>query len=102
MARFYGKSLFDDVLSKKNWEQGVLRVCIEACDCSEDPFGYRAVFFTGDDANSKEGGVANRFIVGASFLLQRKKNLMRSGYEAPMTEKAIALLEGKIGSLAMA
>lgn len=100
MTQFYRKEFFDGIFSQKNWEKEISHVCVEACDCSEDPLGYRAAFFV-DDAQRKalEEAAASEpaFTVGASFLVQRQENLVKSGYSAPMTEKAIALIERKLG-----
>jgi|AACY02.16.fsa_nt_gi hypothetical protein len=92
----YVKGLFDGLFSrgddsKNNFERDVLQVRVEACECSEDPLGYKAVFISG---GMSEG---NEFVVGASFLAQRRHNLVKKGYFVPMTNKAIALIEGKLG-----
>lgn len=92
MIEFY-KKYFSILNSQKNWEDEVLSVRVEACGCEEDPLGYRAVFVIDQEDVSK-----NTFAIGASLLPQREDNLRRSGYKAPMTHKAIALIENKIGS----
>ncbi|MAI62098.1 MAG: hypothetical protein CBB87_06350 [Micavibrio sp. TMED27] len=100
MIRFYGSALLDAYTPRRNWEENVVQVCVEACECSEDPLGYRAVFYIYDEELSAEEACRvfdNNFVVGASFLAKRQANLSRSGYSAPMTDKAISLIENKIG-----
>ena len=82
-------------LTGKNWESDVEQVCIEPCDVKQDPLGYCAVFYE----KKKEGvaGFAKSFVIGASFLAQREKSLERAGYQAPMTQKAIGMIERNIG-----
>lgn len=79
----------------KNWEDEVSSVRVEACRCEEDPLGYRAVFLFDGECAVPQGG--NSFVVGASFLEQRQRNLRKSGYKTPMTHRAIALIENKLG-----
>lgn len=38
------------------------------------------------------------FEIGASYLAQREHNLARAGYRAPMTHRAIHLIEQKVGA----
>lgn len=81
----------------KNWEQNIKQVSVEACDRKEDPLGYRAIFFTRDTA-SQHDVRDDRFVIGASYLAQREFNLSKAGYKAPMTSRAINLIEQKLGS----
>ena len=102
MTQFYRKEFFDGIFSKKNWEKEISHVCVEACDHVEDPLGYRAAFFITDGAQTSlevVTAMSPAFTVGASFLVKRQENLSRSGYEAPMTEKAINLIERKLGQV---
>ena len=92
MIEFY-KKYFSIMNSQKNWEDEISSVRVEACGCEEDPLGYRAVFVLNQEEAHK-----NTFAIGASLLPQREDNLRKSGYKAPMTHKAIALIESKIGS----
>jgi len=80
------------VFLQKNWESDIFDVEIESCGVSEDPLGFRAVFFLSDtEKNDKV-----TFRVGASALAQRARNLALAGYQAPMTQKAICLLEARL------
>ena len=95
MARFFSDDIFGRPLFSRNWEADIRHVKIEACDDGEDPLGYRAVFLL-----KKESARAKKtksFVVGASFLAQRSHNLIKAGYKAPMTERAIDQIESKIG-----
>jgi len=82
----------------KNWESDIEQVFVEPCDEQEDPLGYRAVFFL--DKTKREA--LKSFAVGASYLAKRRHNLSQAGYDAPMTHRAIDLVEEKIGSSLMA
>lgn len=75
-----------------NWESNIERIDVEQCEALDDPLGYRAVFHLERDEDHTKS-----FAVGASFLAQRAANLFKAGYQAPMTEKAIALIEGRLG-----
>ncbi len=97
MAYFFGKEILHRLFSQKNWEDNISRVCVEACDCSEDPLGYRAVYFMGGQQQDDSVSDSVSFVIGASFLLKREANLRLSGYKAPMTHKAISLIESKTG-----
>jgi len=74
----------------KNWEQDIHNVEIEVS--GDDPLGYKAVFFL-----SEETPKPISFSVGASTLVNRAKGLALAGYKAPMTQKAIALVESRLG-----
>ncbi|MCB1651762.1 MAG: hypothetical protein KDI46_06905 [Alphaproteobacteria bacterium] len=91
MSNHYEASDFARVFSPKNWEEQIESVRVEACACEEDPLGYRAVFVA-DSQKPTQG-----FVVGASFLVERSLDICKSGYSAPMTRQAIALIEGKLG-----
>lgn len=68
---------------------------IEPCDAGEDALGYKAIFYLTFEAEQK---VKKRsFEIGATYLVQRLHNLSKAGYCAPMTSKAIAAIEAKIG-----
>ena len=89
----------DDVtnplLRSRNWEENIRNVIVEPCDVKEDPLGYKAIFFLSLEAAAKTR--KKSFEIGASFLAQRHHNLSKAGYKAPMTVKAIAAIEDKIG-----
>ncbi|MCE7886881.1 MAG: hypothetical protein DYH13_05165 [Alphaproteobacteria bacterium PRO2] len=76
--------------SRENWESDIREVTIESCDA--DPLGFMAVF-TLSEASAKNG---ISFKIGASTLAQRAKSLSLAGYSAPMTKKAIAMLESRM------
>lgn len=82
-------------LLPRNWEGNIARVSIESCGENIDPLGYRAIFHL--DQETAKADERKSFVIGASFLRQRKKQLNKAGYKAPMTKKAIALLEKQIG-----
>ncbi len=71
----------------RNWESNVTDVRVQAC--AEDPLGYKAVY------SLKH--VPETFAIGASLLAQRERNLTLSGYRVPMTQRAIAQIEKKLG-----
>lgn len=77
--------------SIENWESDVRDVQIEACAAGEDPLGYRVVFFLNSEHQSDIA-----FRVGASSLHQRVRRLAEAGYNAPMTKKAITMIESRI------
>ncbi len=81
--------------SPANWEEGILDVSIEPCDSQLDPLGFRAVFVLGEEKARLEK--QKSFVIGASFLAKRELNLKKAGYQAPMTARAIALIESKLG-----
>ncbi len=83
------------LLSSKNWENNIRSVVVETCDAAEDTIGYKAIFYLTFEA-AKETGKQS-FEIGASFLAQRLHNLKKAGYTAPMTDKAITTIEGKLG-----
>ena len=79
----------------RDWEYDISAVKIEKCNESIDPLAYQAVFYL--SKSSERADEKRSFKIGASFLLQRLSNLKKSGYKAPMTEKAIAEIEKKLG-----
>jgi hypothetical protein len=84
-------------LSAKNWEADIKHVELEACDTDVDPLGYRAVFMLTPESASAEN--RKSFTIGASFLPKREHNLQKAGFSAPMTQKAIALIENRLGRM---
>ena len=77
-----------------NWENDVIDVVLESCALDEDPSGYRAVYHKNAPANiNKPDG--DRYSIGASYLKNRLEKLRCAGFEAPMTRKAINLLDQK-------
>lgn len=93
------KRLISDIFLRnpfsKNWEADIGGVHIEACNSLEDPLGYKAVFYLNQEKERAEK--KKSFVIGASFLAQRKQNLVKAGYKAPMTRRAISMIEGQIG-----
>lgn len=79
----------------RNWEEEIVNVSIEPCDIHEDPLGFRAIFEM--DQEKARLDAQNKFVIGASFLAKRELNLKRAGYKAPMTHRAIELIETKLG-----
>lgn len=96
MKRSFSAYPSSNSLSPRNWESDIREVLVESCDNEEDPLGYHAVFYL-----TKEAAKADErksFVIGASFLDQRKKQLSKAGYCVPMTKKAISLIEEKMGT----
>ena len=92
------KDLSEKIMSKPlfatHWEEDIRNVRIETCPHIEDPLGYKAVFYLGIESARAEK--SKFFSIGASFLAQRAHNLVKAGYQAPMTQKAIAQVETKL------
>lgn len=86
------------IFSDKNWEHGISRVEVQTCHESDDPTGYKAVFYL-KHAHAKVMQ-KDSFAVGASYLKKRLENLTRAGYNAPMTDKALELLNSRLISVA--
>ena len=97
MKNKYSKYGFGNPFRRKNWESDIRKVFVEPCEISGDPLGYRAVFYFSPDASRRKG--KESFAVGASLLAQRKNHLSKAGYKAPMTHKAIALIERATGQI---
>ncbi len=78
-----------------NWEANIARVDIQQCGAEIDPLGYLAVFYL----ETQEGAEMNSktFAIGASLLVQRERSLLNAGYQAPMTDDAILLVENRLG-----
>lgn len=70
-----------------NWEFDICDISIENCEVDEDPLGYRVVFYRAPDAEC--------YAIGASHLSARLKKLSRAGFDAPMTEKALNIIDRK-------
>ncbi len=69
-----------------NWECDIRDVSVESCDVHEDPMGYRVIYYKDSDDD---------YSVGASYLRDRLKKLSRAGFDAPMTQKAINIIDQK-------
>ena len=96
MRRFIqDKDVQNPLQGSRNWEENIRSVVIEPCDEGEDPLGYKAVFYLAFEAARKTR--KKTFEVGASFLVQRKHNLCKAGYQVPMTLLAIEKIEAKTG-----
>lgn len=79
---------------QQNWEADIHTVELERCDRTEDPLGYKVVFYTGEQIRA----AAKTYVIGASHLVKRLASLRRAGYEAPMTQHAIKMLEKHLGT----
>lgn len=90
-ARFE-KSLADSRFRSENWEEDIDEVTLEECGMEDDPTGFRVKFHRQGMKDKFEDNF-DTFYIGASFLDKRYKRIIESGYTAPMTEKALALLE---------
>ena len=85
--RNYSMPKTDFQFRQANWEQDIHDVSVEACEKHEDPMGLRVIYHhqAEDDAYS----------IGASYLNDRLKKLRRAGFDAPMTKKAINIIDQK-------
>jgi len=102
MRRVFGKKsteLSKSSSGSKSWEENVRDVMLEPCETGDDPLGYRAVFYLTPEARfaAEESLEEKCFSVGASLLSQREQHIVRAGYKAPMTRKAIQLLKEMTG-----
>lgn len=75
-----------------NWESDVRDVQIEPD--GTDPLGFRAVFYLTDGV-AEASEIA--FRIGASNLAHRARSLSVAGFKAPMTRRAMALVESRTG-----
>jgi hypothetical protein len=83
------------IFGSEDWESDIRDVQIEACAPSEDPSGFKAVFYLTDE--NKPNFPRVNFTVGASLLKQRANSLSLAGYAAPMTKKALDLFASRAG-----
>ena len=95
MIRRFRHLILENRFSAKNWESDIRKVFIEPCDEAEAPLGYRAVFYLKQAAAHVKN--QSHFAIGASFLSDRINNLSKAGYVAPMTRRAITLVERQMG-----
>ncbi len=75
-----------------NWEEDIDDIIIETCNKDEDPTGYR-VKFCKDPVTGLDND--NCYCIGASYLKNRLDKLRRAGFDAPMTKKALNLIDKK-------
>ncbi len=80
--------------SPANWEEDIRDVVLETCDKEEDPSGYRVVFYKINTKVERDED-PDTYRMGASYLRTRLKKLSRAGFDAPMTKKAIQLIDKK-------
>ena len=92
---FQNKNIRNPLQGARNWEENISSVVIEQCDRSEDPIGYKAIFYLTFEAARKTQ--KKTFEIGASFLAQRSHNLSKAGYAVPMTLQAIEKIEAQLG-----
>jgi hypothetical protein len=83
----------DGVPVVANWENDVNDVVLESCGLDVDPSGYRVVYHK-MPANANKSG-RDRFYIGASYLKNRLETLRCAGFDAPMTKKALNMLDKK-------
>tara|TARA_B100001989_G_C24468905_1_gene428168 strand:- start:37 stop:363 length:327 start_codon:yes stop_codon:yes gene_type:complete len=88
------KVISDNRFRSRNWEEDIDDVTLEECDFNEDPTGFK-VRFHRQGMKAKFEDSFDTFHIGASFLNKRYQRILEAGYIAPMTEKAISLLEGR-------
>ncbi|MFK7839845.1 MAG: hypothetical protein AB8B83_05885 [Bdellovibrionales bacterium] len=92
---FQHKQTQNPLQKSRNWEENITSVAVEACPTSEDPTGYKAIFYLTFEAARKTQ--KKTFEIGASFLAQRRHSLCKAGYKVPMTMMAIEKVEKEIG-----
>lgn len=76
----------------KNWERDICAVDLEPCADGDDPSGYKAVFYLTPEAAghaARNDAQSGTFSIGASLLEQRRNQIEKAGYKAPMTKKAL-------------
>ncbi len=76
-----------------NWEEDIDDVVLESCEQDEDPSGFRVVFYK--DPMNIYASDEDSYSIGASYLKNRLDKLRRAGFDAPMTKKAINLIDKK-------
>ncbi len=76
-----------------NWEEDIADVAIEQCSLQEDSFGYRVVYY--GDILDDHGEMVVAYVVGASLLPSRLRKLSKAGFDAPMTQRAMEMIESK-------
>lgn len=87
------KSFIKDIFAySRNWEQDIFKVELRPCD--QDPLGLEAVYYLSKEMERSEK--LKSFVVGASFLDQRRKNLKKAGFKAPMTKRALHMVESRL------
>lgn len=74
-----------------NWENDIEDVAVEACDKTEDPTGYRILYYKSENQSVQEKVKA--YCVGGSLLKNRLKKLKHAGFEAPMTQRALHMID---------
>ena len=84
------KDMNNVFMTSENWESDIREVQIELD--KDDPTGFSAVFFL---QQASERARAVTFRIGASALANRARSLAQAGFKAPMTCRAIALVESR-------
>lgn len=74
-----------------NWESDIADVSVEACNMEEDPSGYRVIFYKNNQRRFHQDDES--YSIGASYLKNRLDKLARAGFDAPMTQKAMNLID---------
>jgi len=92
---FQKKDIQNPLQGARNWEDNISSVVIEPCPKTEDPIGYKAIFYLTFEAARKTQ--KKTFEIGASFLAQRRHSLSKAGYKVPMTILAIEKIESATG-----
>ncbi|MFP4097610.1 MAG: hypothetical protein ACLFP8_05855 [Alphaproteobacteria bacterium] len=76
----------------ENWENDISGVVLEVCGKEEDPSGFRVIYLKGGMPGNNNTLDSESYCVGGSYLKHRLDRLRRAGFEAPMTKRAINLL----------
>ncbi len=78
-------------LSALNWEEDIKAISIHKCRIEDDPMGFRVTFVRSGEENRRNR--ENQYSIGASYLKNRLKKLNKAGFNAPMTQKAINIID---------
>ncbi len=74
-------------IGRANWEYDIQDVSVEVCESHEDPLELRVIYHSQADDSE--------YRIGASYLNDRLKKLRRAGFDAPMTKKAMNIIDQK-------
>ncbi len=80
-----------------NWESNISDISLKSCDIKDDPSGYNVIFYANKIKEDNNKSIA--YVIGASLLYNRLRKLNNAGFDAPMTQKAINMLERKASKI---
>lgn len=90
---YSSSSRLQSICHPANWESDIADVSVEACNMEEDPSGYRVTFYKNNPRRFHQDDES--YSIGASYLENRLSKLARAGFDAPMTQKAINMIDQK-------